>query len=148
VPALAGLGAPHWNSGARATFTGMSLATTRAHLARATLEAIALQVGDVFAVMAEEVGRPLDRLSVDGGATNNDLLMQIQADVIDRPVRRNQVVELSAVGVALLAGERAGLWGGAGPSVLSDIRDEIRPKMNVEAREALLQNWSRALALV
>lgn len=148
VPALAGLGAPHWVSGARAMFCGMTLATRPAHLARATLEAIALQVNDVFTAMQAAVGRNLETLSVDGGATRNDLLMRIQADIVGRPVRRTAIAELSAAGVAVLAGARAGLWGDAGPAALRQVRDEIAPRLPGDAREALLRQWTTALALV
>jgi glycerol kinase len=148
VPALAGLGAPHWVSGARAMFCGMTLATRPAHLARATLEAIALQVNDVFTAMQAAVGRNLETLSVDGGATRNDLLMRIQADIVGRPVRRTAIAELSAAGVAVLAGARAGLWGVAGPAALRQVRDEIAPRLPGDAREALLRQWTTALALV
>ena len=85
VPAFAGLGAPHWNDRARAAISGLSLATSRAEVARATLEAIALQIRDVFAAMESDLGHRLDRLSVDGGATHNDTLMQMQSDVLGRP---------------------------------------------------------------
>jgi glycerol kinase len=146
VPALAGLGAPHWVSDARAMFCGMTLATRPAHLARATLEAIALQVNDVFAAMQAAVGRPLDALSVDGGATRNDLLMQIQADVVGRPVRRTAVAELSAAGVAVLAGARAGLWADDGPAALREIRDAMAPRLPADARAALLAQWQVALS--
>jgi glycerol kinase len=148
VPALAGLGAPHWVSGARALFCGMTLATRPAHLARATLEAIALQVNDVFTAMQAAVGRQLETLSVDGGATRNDLLMQIQADIVGRPVRRTAVSELSAAGVAVLAGARAGIWADSGPAALNAVRDEIAPRLPDAARQDLLGQWRAALALV
>jgi len=145
VPALAGLGAPYWDSAARAAFTGMSLATTPAHLARATFEAIALQVHDVFSTMEREVGRPLERLSADGGATGNELLMQIQADIISRPVRCAKVAELSAAGVAVLAGKQAGLWGDGGPAALGGYSAEYQPLMVEDSRRALLAHWSSAI---
>ena len=109
VPALAGLGAPHWKDRARAALTGMSLATSCSDVARATLEAIALQICDVFSAMESDLGAPLARLSVDGGATQNDLLMQFQADLLGRPVQRLKILELSAFGAGMLAGAVSGL---------------------------------------
>jgi glycerol kinase len=126
----------------------MTLASRPAHLARATLEAIALQVNDVFATMQAAVGSGLETLSVDGGATRNDLLMQIQADIVGRPVRRTAIAELSAAGVAVLAGARVGLWADAGPAALQATRDEIAPRLPREARAVLLRQWATALALV
>ena len=110
VPAFAGLGAPHWNDRARAAISGLSLATSRAEVARATLEAIALQIRDVFAAMESDLGHRLDRLSVDGGATHNDTLMQMQSDVLGRPVRRHEIAELSAAGAGVMAGVACGFW--------------------------------------
>lgn len=145
VPALAGLGAPHWNSAARALFAGMSLATTPAHMARATLEAIALQVYDVFSTMEREVGRSLERLLVDGGATANELLMQIQADIISHRVQCAKVAELSAAGVGVLAGMQVNLWGEAGPAALGGYSAEYQPLMAEDLRRALLARWSSAV---
>jgi glycerol kinase len=145
VPALAGLGAPHWRDSARAIFAGLSFGTTPAHLARATLEAIALQVRDVFVALEQDAGRPLDSLSVDGGATANEFLMQLQADVLDRPVVRKAVSELSAAGAAVMAGAAAGLWDDAGPAAIAAARDRFTPVMEAETRAALLRNWAAAL---
>ena len=110
VPALAGLGAPHWRADVRGLFTGMSLSTRPAHFARATLEAIALQIHDVFIAMQADHGVEMSALLADGGASRNNLLMQIQSDVLQRPVRRSRVAELSAIGVGIMAGIRVGLW--------------------------------------
>jgi len=148
VPALAGLGAPHWQDKARAVFSGMSLGTSRAHLARATLEAIALQVRDVFGAMETDLGASLEILSVDGGATQNDLLMQIQADVLQRPVQRKMVSELSAAGVATMAGVAAGIWTAEGPSALRRSRDRLEPRIDPSQQEVLLQAWGDALKRV
>lgn len=100
VPALAGLGAPHWNDAARGTIAGMTHATTPAHLARATFEAIAHQIADVFEAMEADIGQPLAALCADGGASGNDFLMQMQADLIDRPVEVARIEEIGALGVA------------------------------------------------
>jgi len=146
VPALAGLGAPHWNDSARAIFSGMSFGTTPAHLARAIFEAIALQIRDVFVAMEQDAGLRLDVLSVDGGATDNDFLMQLQADVLNRPVQRKAVTELSAAGAAVMAGAAVGMWGDAGPEAIRASRDQIAPSMDDAARQKLLAGWSQALA--
>lgn len=103
VPALAGLGAPHWNDAARGTIAGMTHATTPAHLARATFEAIAHQIADVLHAMEADIGQPLSALSADGGASGNAFLMQLQADLLDRPVLTSGVEEIGAMGVAGMA---------------------------------------------
>ena len=110
VPALAGLGAPDWDPDARGLIVGLTGGTTRAHLARATLEAIAFQVADVANAFAAETGRPLQRLRVDGGGAANDLLLQIQADLLGCPVERPVVTETTAAGAAFLAGLAVGIW--------------------------------------
>ena len=109
VPALAGLGAPHWNDAARGTIAGMTHATTPAHLARATFEAIAHQIADVLEAMEADIGQTLARLSADGGASGNAFLMQLQADLIDRPVQAAKVEEIGALGVAGMAMAALGL---------------------------------------
>jgi glycerol kinase len=110
VPALAGLGAPHWDPWARGTIVGITRGTTKAHVARATLEAIAYQTRDVVDAMAQDSGVHLTELRVDGGATASDMLMQIQADILGVPVVRPQVTETTALGAAYLAGLAVGSW--------------------------------------
>lgn len=110
VPALVGLGAPDWEPNARGTIVGITRGTTRAHFARAALEAMAYATYDVLGTMREQGGVPFDRLRVDGGATANDWLMQFQADVLGVPVERPDIVETTALGAAGLAGLAAGLW--------------------------------------
>jgi glycerol kinase len=110
VPALAGLGAPHWNPRARGTILGITRGTERGHVARAALEGIAHQVADVAEAMAGEAAVTLDELRVDGGAATNDLLMQIQADLLRVPVKRPRVCETTALGAAYLAGLATGFW--------------------------------------
>jgi glycerol kinase len=110
VPALSGLGAPHWDAAARGTILGLTRGATAAHIARATLEAIAFQTRDVTDAMTADSGIPLASLRVDGGAARNDLLMQLQADVLGVPVIRPKNVETTAVGAAFLAGIGCGLW--------------------------------------
>lgn len=110
VPALTGLGAPDWDPSARGTILGITRGTTRAHLARATLEAIAFEVRDVVDVMTTEAGVALPELSVDGGASANNLLCQLQADQLGVPVRRPTVTETTGLGAAFLAGLGTGVW--------------------------------------
>ncbi len=110
VPALTGLGAPHWDGAARGTILGLTRGSTAAHIARATLEAIAFQTRDVTDAMTADSGIPLSSLRVDGGAARNDLLMQIQADLLGVPVIRPKNVETTAVGAAFLAGLGCGVW--------------------------------------
>ena len=141
VPALVGLGAPHWRNDARGLISGLSLGTKPAHLARAALEAIAFQVADVFSAMESDMGSPLARLSADGGASRNDFLMQFQADVLDRTVERSDVAELSALGVAQLAATALGLqsdWRLSTPA-------RFDPTMPAAARGAALERWHRAI---
>lgn len=110
VPALTGLGAPDWDPLARGTIIGITRGTTRAHLCRATLEAIAFEVRDVIDLMIGEAGVDLSTLSVDGGASENDLLCQLQADQLGAVVRRPQVTDTTAAGAAFLAGLATGVW--------------------------------------
>ena len=110
VPAFAGLGAPHWRPEARGSITGLTRGTARGHLARATLEGIALQNVDILRAMERDAGRPLTVLKVDGGASANDLLMQFQSDVLGVEISRPDMVETTALGAAFLAGLGAGVW--------------------------------------
>jgi glycerol kinase len=110
VPAFAGLGAPHWRPDARGTITGLTRGTTRAHIARATLEGIALQNVDILRAMERDSGRTLGTLKVDGGAAANSLLMQFQSDVLGVEIARPELVESTALGAAFLAGLGTGVW--------------------------------------
>jgi glycerol kinase len=113
VPALTGLGAPHWDPDARGTVLGITRGTTRAHLARATLDAIAFEVRDVVDAMTDEAGLSVPLLQVDGGASANNLLCQLQADQLGVPVQRPEVLETTALGAAFLAGLGTGVWSSA-----------------------------------
>lgn len=110
VPALTGLGAPHWRPEARGLVSGITRGTTAAHLARATLDGVALQIDDLLRAMVADLGAPLAELRVDGGAAANDLLMQRQADLLGVRCVRPTIVETTALGSALLAGLAVGLW--------------------------------------
>lgn len=118
VPALAGLGAPHWRPDARGLLCGLTRGTTRAHIARAVLEGVALQITDILDAMAQDAGRPLKELRVDGGAARNDLLMQFQADVLGVDCVRPTLLETTAMGAAYLAGLGVGFW--ASPAAVRD----------------------------
>jgi glycerol kinase len=140
VPALVGLGAPHWRADARGTVTGLSLGTQPAHLARAALEAIAFQVGDVFSAMAADIGGDFAELRADGGASQNRMLMQFQADLIGRSVAVAAAPEVSALGAAALA------FAGMGvelPAVAAATR--LEPKMTDVERMAQQARWSAAV---
>ncbi|MFI6907518.1 FGGY family carbohydrate kinase [Nonomuraea sp. NPDC050394] len=141
VPALTGLGAPHWNPEARGLITGITRGTTRAHLVRATLEAIAFEVRDVVEVM----GGPVAGLKADGGASGNDLLMQVQADQLGVPVERPVIQETTALGAAFLAGLGSGVW---------DSDEELRATWRLDRRfepgardDAAYDRWRAAVAL-
>ena len=146
VPALTGLGSPHWDPDARGTIVGLTRGSTRAHLARATLEAIAYQTHDAVRAMETSSGQVLAELRVDGGATANEWLMQFQADVLGVPVVLAVTSETTALGAAYLAGV------GAGECTISDIasaraeRGRYEPRMSAEERSQLLGGWTDALA--
>ena len=147
VPAFVGLGAPYWDMYARGTVVGLTRGTTRAHLARATLEAIAYQTRDVLEVMSREAGRLPAELRVDGGATENDFLCQFQADILGMPLLRPRVRETTGLGAAYLAGLGVGLW--RGPEALRDLWQldrSFEPAMSAARREALYADWQRAVA--
>ena len=146
VPAFVGLGAPHWDPLARGTIVGISRGTARAHLVRATLEAIAFQTRDVIETMESECGLTLPELRADGGAAANDLLMQIQADILGREVVRPAVTETTALGAAYLAGLAVGFWKGQ-DELASNWRVDKRfePRMEASQREELYQGWKRAV---
>jgi glycerol kinase len=146
VPALAGLGAPHWDSDARGTITGLTRATTAAHLARATLEGIAFEVHDLLEAMAKDAGRAIERLRVDGGAARNDLLLQFQADISGVTVERPCDIESTARGAALLAGLGARLFEHEAHAAQAVAWDpSFHPKMAAAERRAHIGRWNSAL---
>jgi glycerol kinase len=146
VPAFTGLGSPHWDAYARGTMVGLSRGTTRAHIARAALEAIAFQSAEVLLAMQRDAHHPLIELRVDGGATANDLLMQFQADLLGVPVVRPQVTETTALGAAYLAGLGTGFWSSPA-DVASNWRAERRfePAMSRDEAGTRLARWAQAV---
>ncbi len=146
VPALTGLGAPHWDQYARGTIVGLTRGSTSAHIARAALEGIAFQTRDVLKAMEADAGIEIKELRVDGGAAINNLLMQFQSDVLDAPVYRPKTLETTALGAAYLAGLAVGYW---------DSVDEIKsqwamdrkfePEMPKDKSENLIKGWDKAL---
>ncbi|WP_231693511.1 glycerol kinase GlpK [Ottowia caeni] len=146
VPAFAGLGAPDWDGSARGTLVGLTRGTTRAHIARAALEAIALQSADLFAAMTRDAGIALTELRVDGGASRNNLLMQMQADFLGVPVVRPLVTETTALGVAYLAGLAVGTWAdGADIGQHWTVDRRFEPSLTEPARRARLARWREAV---
>jgi glycerol kinase len=146
VPAFAGLGAPHWDQYARGAIVGMTRGTTRAHIARAALESIALQAADVLEAMQADSGLPLAQLRVDGGAAANDLLMQIQADVLGIQVVRPKNAEATAMGAAYLAGIAVGYWNDAASIGRQWEVDRVfEPAMDAAERSRVRAIWRRAL---
>ena len=147
VPALTGLGAPDWNQRARGTIVGITRGTTAAHIARATLEALAHQTRDILDAMAADAGMPVTELRVDGAPARNDLLMQLQADVLGVPVVRSAVVEATARGAALFAGLAAGVWASAAETASAWHPDRrFEPTMTADERERRHARWRAAVA--
>lgn len=147
VPAFVGLGAPYWDTYARGTIIGLTRGTNKSHIARATLEAIAFQSYDVLKTMQDDAGLELDALRVDGGATQNNLLMQIQADVLGVPVQRPSVTETTALGAAYLAGLATGVWQSTDELVEKWAIDRtFEPSISADQREVMLAGWHKAVA--
>jgi glycerol kinase len=143
VPALTGLGAPHWEPEARGAIFGLTRGTTKAHLVRATLEAMAFSTKEVLDAMTGDAGLALADLKVDGGAAANDWLMQFQADVLGVPVRRPDVIESTALGAAGLAGLATGVWKTAADFIAARHYHEFLPRPMPEER---WREWQRAVA--
>jgi len=146
VPAFVGLGAPYWDADARGTLVGMTRGTTRAHIARAALEAIAYQTKDVLDAMESDCGQSLDLLRVDGGATENSFLMQFQADLLDVSVQRPVVGETTALGAAYLAGLATGVWQStADVSSNWQLDAEFTPAADQSSMDQRYADWKRAV---
>jgi glycerol kinase len=146
VPAFTGLGAPYWDAQARGLMIGMTRGTTKAHVARAALESIALQSADVLAAMQKDAQQPITQLRVDGGAARNDLLMQMQADLSGVPVVRPRVTETTALGAAYLAGLATGVWASQEEiAALWQVDRRFEPAIDEDARAERLTRWQRAV---
>lgn len=146
VTALTGLGAPHWEPEARGTIVGLTRGTTRAHLARAALEAMAYGTSDVLSAMRARSGIPFERLRVDGGASVNDWMMQFQADVIGVSVERPEIVETTALGAAGLAGIASGVWRDSVEFLSVRRYTTFNPQITEAERAKLVGGWNRAVA--
>ena len=146
VPAFVGLGAPYWDQYARGAIVGLTRGVNRNHIVRATLESIAYQVNDVLMAMQEDSGMPITSLRVDGGACDNDFLMQFQADILNASVVRPYCIETTAMGAAYLAGLAVGYWRSK-EEILANhvIAAEFKPQMGQAKRENLLQGWHNAV---
>ena len=146
VPAFVGLGAPYWDMYARGTIVGLTRGANRAHLVRATLEAIAYQTRDVLQAMQDDSGITLKSLKVDGGAVANDFLMQFQADILGVPVERPRITETTAMGAAFLAGLAVGFWPDrAAIAATWQVDRRFVPTLDSARRDALYRGWRRAV---
>jgi glycerol kinase len=145
VPAFVGLGSPHWESEARGTLTGLTRGTTRAHIVRAALEAMAFSSAELVETMAGDAGLDLSALRVDGGASANDWLMQFQADVIGTPVERPDLIETTALGAAGLAGLALGVWRTADDFLTGRRFTRFEPRSSPAERDAAAAGWRRAV---
>lgn len=146
VPAFVGLGAPYWDNQARACLSSISRNTNRAHIVRAALESIAYQIKDLISLMEEQAGIPLRELRVDGGPTRNRFLMQFQADILNRPVVRSDIEEVSALGSAFLAGLATGFW--KNQEEIQSLRETGKlfiPEMKHEKIQKLYEGWKKAV---
>ncbi len=149
VPAFTGLGAPYWNQDVRGTIYGLTRGTSKAHIVRAALESIAFQSYDVIRAMEQDAGFRIDKLRVDGGAAANDLLMQIQADVLQTKVQRPEVVESTSLGAAYFAGLQTGFW-----SDVSEIESqwqmekEFKPEQSHEVVQPMLDQWHKVVSMI
>ncbi|HMH56480.1 MAG TPA: FGGY-family carbohydrate kinase, partial [Gemmatimonadales bacterium] len=141
-----GLGTPYWEPEARGTITGLTRGTTRAHLVRAALEAMAYSSAELLDAMAAAERLTCPALRVDGGAATNDWLMQFQADVLGIPVERPDLVETTALGAAGLAGIALGLWQSTQQFLAGRRFSRFEPRMSAPERQALLAGWHRAIA--
>lgn len=149
VPAFAGLGAPWWNSDAKAIITGMTLATTKAHVVRAALEAIPYQIKDLVDLMTGKAGIVLKELRVDGGPTKNRFLMQFQADMLNAVINRSDIEEASAMGAVVMNGLARGVWSSLDEvAALRTSDNRITPVMADEEREQLYGGWIEAVKMV
>jgi len=147
IPAFTGLGAPYWNPHARGAIFGLTRGTTQAQITKAALESIALQSMDVLDAMRQDLNSPLQVLRVDGGAAHNDLLLQTQADLLQVPVVKPSMTELTALGAAYLAGLSVGIWDGLSAiNPCSQTQRIFKPNMQPAQRQVLINQWQEAIA--
>lgn len=148
VPAFVGLGAPYWNSNVRGLICGITRGTKKEHVIRASLEAIAYQVYDILKAMENDLGEKIHTLNVDGGASQNNFLLQFQSDILDAKISRPKVVEVTALGACYLAGLKTGYW-----KDIEDIKKnkeierEFTPKMDAQTKEEILKGWHEAISM-
>ncbi len=147
VPAFAGLGAPYWDMEARGTVFGLTRGTTKAHLTRATLESIAYQTKDVLTAMEQDSGIKLKALRVDGGASNNNFLMQFQSDMLGVPVERPQITETTALGAAYLAGMAVGFYKKLNVAKQWKLDQQFKPRLAAAERNRFYAGWQKAVKL-
>lgn len=146
VPSFTGLGAPYWDQEVRGAIFGLTRGTNQKHLVRATLESIALQTRDVVDTMVQDTGLPLTALTVNGGASRNDFLMQFQADILQTPIKRAAMEETTALGAAFLAGLAVDFWNDQDElRRLSKIGDQFQPAMKPEQANQIYAGWQQAI---
>ena len=149
MPAFVGLGAPYWDPYARGALLGITRGTTRAHVVRAVIESMAYQTADVLELMKREAGVSMTSLKVDGGASANDLLLEIQADLLGTPIIRPACIETTALGAANLAGLATGAFASTAEIAASWRPDKLfEPHINASERAARLDGWHRAVSRV
>lgn len=149
VPAFVGLGAPYWDMNVRGALVGLTRGANRNHIVRAALEAIAFQTRDVVEAMLQDTQLPIPELRVDGGASANNFLMQFQADVLNIPIDRPQIIETTALGAAFLAGLSVGFW--HSPEALAEVRHSDRrfvPEMTATRRQELVTGWAQSVKML
>lgn len=148
IPAFTGLGAPYWRADVTASISGLTRGSNKGHIARAALEAIAFQVADVLGAMQKDAPVPLTELRVDGGASNNNMLMQFQADILGVPVLRPTMTEVTALGVAKMAALALGWMDESDIANLWQLDRAFEPSIGEDERSVLLNHWQKAIGKV
>jgi len=146
VPAFVGLGAPHWNSNCKGIITGLTRGTNRSHIIRASLESIAYQANDLFDSIYNDIKTPIRNLNVDGGATNNDFLLQFQSDISNVNIIKPKNIEITSLGVAMMAGLKNGFFKNIDSIIANKKFDKIfKPKITNSQKKSLINGWNDAL---
>ena len=145
VPAFAGLGAPYWDANAKGAIYGITLDIGKNEITKATVEALAYQTKDVIKAMEEDCGKPISVLKVDGGASTNNYLMQFQSDILNVPVDRPKMIETTALGAALLAGLKAGVWTTKDIASIREVDQIFKPEMAIKTRVEKYSGWLDAI---